>query len=87
MGRHIEHVDNMDGVDGNHLVVRNSITHKAALVYICHLLKSVTNCVIVILNLDVCIAFSGGLWTSREYHQWKSTRFQDYTWKTDRLQL
>ena len=27
----------------------------------------------MILNLDVCVVFSAGLWTSREYCQWNST--------------
>ena len=37
MDGHTEHVNGMDGVDGNHLVVRYSINHKAVLLYICHL--------------------------------------------------
>ena len=45
--RHTEHVDDtdglnwnhmaLDGLDGNHLVVRYSMNHKAVLLYICHL--------------------------------------------------
>ena len=29
MDRHTEHVDNVDGLDGHHFVVRNSMNHKA----------------------------------------------------------
>ena len=36
LGGHTEHVDDMDGVEGNHLVVRYSMNHKAVLLYICH---------------------------------------------------
>ena len=36
IGHHTEHVDNTDGVEGNHLVVRYSMNHKAVLLYICH---------------------------------------------------
>ena len=37
MDCHTEHVDDTDGVEGNHLVVRHSMNHKAVLLYICHL--------------------------------------------------
>ena len=38
MDGHTEHVGNgMDGVEGNHLVVRYLMNHEAVLLYICHL--------------------------------------------------